>query len=63
MFRILEFSCHVINVKIKISPNIPSNKYGKKEPQSFSHCGSFDHRNLQSLNDCKSIFLVLRLQF
>ena len=24
-------------------------KHGKKEPQSFFHCGSFDHPNLQSL--------------
>ena len=27
-----------------------SRKYGKKEPQSFSHCGSFDHPGMQSLN-------------
>jgi len=29
-----------------------SRKHGKKEPQSFSHCGSFDHPDMQSLNDC-----------
>ena len=35
----------------------------KKEPQSFSHCGSFDHHDLQPLNDCIFVFLVLQLQF
>ena len=40
-----------------------SRKHGQKEPQSVSHCGSFDHRNLQSLNDCKKKNWVLRLQF
>jgi hypothetical protein len=30
----------------------------KKEPRSFSHCGSFDHRDLQSLNECIFVFLV-----
>ena len=28
----------------------------KKEPQSFSHCGSFDHPDLQSLNECIFVF-------
>jgi hypothetical protein len=28
---------------------ITSRKHGKKEPQSFSHCGSFDHPDVQSL--------------
>jgi hypothetical protein len=28
----------------------------KKEPQSFVHCGSFDHPDLQSLNDYKFFF-------
>jgi hypothetical protein len=23
-----------------------SRKHGKKEPQSFSHCGSFDHHDV-----------------
>ena len=36
-----------------------SRKYGKKEPQSFSHCGAFDHHALQPLNNCKYVFLVL----
>jgi hypothetical protein len=30
-----------------------STKHGKKEPQSFVHCGSFDHPDMQSLNDYK----------
>jgi hypothetical protein len=30
-----------------------SRKHGKKEPQSFVHCGSFDHPDMQSLNDYK----------
>jgi hypothetical protein len=34
-----------------------SRKHGKKELQSFSHCGSFDHPNMQSLNDIKFVFL------
>jgi hypothetical protein len=40
-----------------------SRKHGKKEPQSFSHCGSFDHPNLQSLNDCRFSFLIYQLKF
>jgi hypothetical protein len=32
-------------------------KHGKKEPQSFVHCGgSFDHPDLHSLNDYKFVF-------
>ena len=30
-----------------------------KEPQSFSHCGSFDHHALQSLNNYRFVFLDL----
>jgi hypothetical protein len=37
---------------------ITSRKYGKKEPQSFSHYGYFDHPDLQSLKDCIFVFLV-----
>ena len=33
-----------------------SRKHGKKEPQPFSHCGSFDHHDLQSLNNCIFVF-------
>jgi hypothetical protein len=40
-----------------------SRKHGKKERQTFVHCGSFDHLDLQSLNDCKFFFFVLRLSF
>jgi hypothetical protein len=29
----------------------------------FSQCGSFDHSDLQSLNDCKFVFWVLQLKF
>ena len=35
---------------------ITSRKYGKKELQLFSHCGSFDHPDLQSLNDFIFVF-------
>ena len=31
----------------------------KKEPHSFSHCGSFDHHALQPLNNCIFVFLDL----
>ena len=34
----------------------------KKELQSFSHCGSFDHPCMQSLNDYKISFFILRLR-
>ena len=33
-----------------------SRKHGKKESRSFSHCGSFDHPDLQSLNNYKYVF-------
>ena len=38
-----------------------SRKHGKKEPQSFSHCGSFDHHALQWLNICRFVFLTYQL--
>jgi hypothetical protein len=38
-------------------------KHGKKELQSYSHCGSFDHPDLQSPYECMFVFLVLQLQF
>ena len=37
---------------IRASSSCSSRKHGKKEPQSFVHCGSFDEFDLQSLNDC-----------
>jgi len=46
-----------------MSITITSRKHGKKELQLFVHCGSFDQPDLQSLNDCKFFFFVLRLQF
>jgi hypothetical protein len=33
-----------------------SRKHCKKEPQSFSHCSSFDHPDMHSLNDCIFFF-------
>ena len=38
---------------------VSSGKHGKKEPQSFVHCGSFDHPDMHSLNDYKFVFLGL----
>ena len=35
-----------------------SRKHGKNEPHSFVHCGSFDHHDLQSLNDYKFFFCL-----
>ena len=36
----------------------------QKEPQSFVHCGSFDHPDLHSLNNYKFLFfLVYQLKF
>jgi hypothetical protein len=40
-----------------------SRKHGKKESQSFVHCSSFDHLDLQSLNDCKFFFFGLPTEF
>jgi hypothetical protein len=42
---------------------ITSRKHGKKEPQSFVHCGSFDHLDMHSLNDYKLGFFVYQLKF
>ena len=42
--------------------NSTSRKHGEKEPQSFSHCGSFDHPDLKSHNDYNYLFFILRLQ-
>ena len=38
-----------------MSFEINSRHHGKKEPQLFYHCGSFDHPDLQSLNNCKFV--------
>ena len=40
-----------------------SRKHGTKEPQSFFHCGSFDHHGLQSHNDYKNLIFILQLQY
>jgi hypothetical protein len=37
---------------------ITSRKHGKKEPQSFFHCGSFDHPDMQSLKNFRLVFMV-----
>ena len=36
-----------------------SRKHGKKESQSFSHYGSFDHHAMQSLNNYRLVFIDL----
>ena len=38
-----------------------SRKHGKIESHSFSHCSSFDHHDMQSLNDY--FFLVYQWKF
>ena len=35
-------------------------KYAKKNPQSISRSGFFDHPAMQSLNNCIFVFLGLR---
>jgi len=65
--QLLTFGCLSVSTRAsmsiaKKSPNT-SKKRCKKEPQSFSHCGSFDHLDLQKLNDCSFFFFVLRLLF
>ena len=40
-----------------------SRKHGKKEPQSFVRCDSFDHFDLHSLNDYKIVLFVYQLNF
>jgi hypothetical protein len=42
---------------------ITSRKHGKKEPQSFSHCGSFDHPDPQLINDCRFFFWFYNCNF
>jgi hypothetical protein len=42
---------------------LTSRKHDKKELQSFSHYGSFDHPDLQTLNKCRIVFLVYQLKF
>jgi hypothetical protein len=42
---------------------ITSGKHDKKkEPESFSHCSSFDHLDLQSLNDYIFVFFGLPVE-
>jgi len=56
------FSLQTINgdfITLHALDNHPftSRKHGKKEPQSFSHYGFFDHPNMQSLNNCRFVVL------
>ena len=39
-----------------------SNKFGEKTRSRFFHCGSFDYRGLQSLNDYKKLIFILQLK-
>jgi hypothetical protein len=52
-----EMRASVSTRKRKEVAAITSRKCCEKKPQSFSHCGSFDHPDLQSLNNCKLFFL------
>jgi hypothetical protein len=45
----------VVKKMVKMMVN-NSRKHGKKEPQLFFHCGSFDDLDLQSLNECRFVF-------
>ena len=36
--------------------------HGKKEPQSFFHCGAFDHHDLQSMHICFFGFMTANLK-
>ena len=60
-------SRHWLSVKILglINGNISLNtsrKLCEKESHSFSHCDSFDHPNLQALNDCIFVSSVYPLK-
>ena len=46
---------------VRVGFVVASRKHGKKEPQSFSHSGSFDHPGLQSLNNYKILFSIFLL--
>jgi hypothetical protein len=43
----------LISIMKGAPPGLTSRKHDRKEPQLFSHCGSFDHHDMQSLDDCK----------
>ena len=55
--HVLCFPSHLDIITFKY--HYGSRKHGEKEPQLFSHCGSFDHHALQLLNNCRFIFLDL----
>ena len=46
-----------------VAPLSTSRKHGKKEPQSFFHCGPFDHPDPQSRKRLQICFLVYQLKF
>jgi hypothetical protein len=49
----------VSNLEPRASIMCTSRKRCKKEPQLFFHCDSFDHPDLQSLNNCIFFFFLL----
>jgi hypothetical protein len=51
-------SCSVVT-----DSQVTNRKHGKKEPQSFVYCGSFDHPNLHSFNDYKLLLYGLLADF
>ena len=53
---------HTYTFVYDLKKEIISRKHGKKEPQLFFHCGSFDHPDMQLLNDYKILFFILRLR-
>jgi hypothetical protein len=58
MWKVRNYATVASNCKASqnLTKQCTSRKHGKKELQSFVHCGSFDHPDLQSLNDCTFIF-------
>jgi hypothetical protein len=59
MFMILVIVCSYIKTSTNQVRSITSTsrRHREKKPQSFSHCGSFNHPDLQSLNDFIFLFL------
>jgi len=54
--KLNRFICNEISV---LPDHCTSRKYCGKKSQSFSHCGLFDHPDLQLLNDCRFYFFCL----
>ena len=55
--RRIFYTNHVFHIHPRRS--CTTRKHCEKEPQSFPHCGSFDHPDRQSLNDCRFGFFHL----